>query len=332
MPVSDSVPVLDARLLDAGPHARARFIEALLSASRDTGAFQLEHCAPHGLLADALDTARALFALPPEEKDALDIARSPHFRGFSRMRNGRDWREQLHLGREEPPTPGGDPLRLQGPNLWPEDPRFRRVLLGYQHAVEAVGLRLLAAMAEGMGLPADVFPSAPYLITKLIHYLPQPGRDAAPRPGIAAHCDFCWLTLLLQDSRGGLQVLCADGTWVDVEPRPDTLVVNLGELLQVATGGALVATPHRVTNRSFEAARTSLPVFVCPGLHDTVRALPVPPEWRAPRSAPMTQEHVHRVVPPSQAGVPLVPFVFGDAEWRRKGLGMWCAECCSAPP
>lgn len=344
--VLPDVPVLDASLLDAGPEARARFVEQLRDVCHQLGCFQLvNHAVPRALCDEALAVARDFFALPLEEKQALDIGRSPHFRGYSQMKNGRDWREQLHFGREEPAAPPGGPdcLALQGPNPWPREERFRRVLLPFLQAVEAEGQRLLGALAEGLHLPGDFFargPSRdPYLILKLIHYLPQPS-DSAPREGVAPHCDYSWVTLLLQDAQGGLQVQGPSGDWWDVAPLPGALVVNLGELMALATAGALVAAPHRVRHRSRETARTSIPVFLNPHLRARVEPLPVPPGlFPAPRLMPRAEgpeegrSHVHRVVPlaelPSPSR-PLEPFVFGEGEWRRKGLGIWCSECCAA--
>jgi isopenicillin N synthase-like dioxygenase len=333
------VPLLDARLLEAGPEPRAHFIRQLVEACRETGAFQLiHHSVPPPLYREALQVARDFFALPLEEKVALDIAHSRHFRGYSRMSNGRDWREQVHLGREEAPGGfGSEPmyLRLQGPNPWPRGERWRSVLLSYLHAVEAVGHQLLGALAQGLQLTEDPFARElarePYLVMKLIHYLPQPAESAPSRSGVAAHCDFSWLTLLLQDELGGLQVRNLSGEWVEVEPIPGTLVVNLGELMQLATEGVFQATPHRVTNRSREKARTSIPVFLCPNLRSRVTPLPVPAEWREPSRTAVDASHIHRVIPLSRmptAERPLTPFLFGEAEWKRKGLGVWCAECC----
>lgn len=336
-----AVPVLDAALLEAGPLARVRFVEQLWEVGRNLGCFQLvNHSVPADLCEQALSVAEDFFALPLEEKQALDIARMPNFRGYSQMKNGRDWREQLHFGREEPfPGPGPDYLRLQGPNPWPRDERFRRVLLSFLRAMEAEGQRLLGALAEGLRLPPDTFARGasrePYLIMKLIHYLPQP-VGAEPREGVAPHCDYSWLTLLLQDAHGGLQVRGPSGEWWEVAPLPGALVVNLGELMSLATEGQLVAAPHRVRHRSREVARHSIPVFLNPNLSAAVEPLSLPPEWRA---APVHEAprdlggHVHRVVPLEALPTPerpLTPFVFGEGEWRRKGLGVWCAECCAA--
>jgi gibberellin 2beta-dioxygenase len=50
--------------------------------------------------------------------------------------------------------------------------------------------------------------------------------------GLLAHCDTSFLTILYQDSVGGLQLM-KDGKWIDVKPNPSALVVNIGDLFQV---------------------------------------------------------------------------------------------------
>ncbi|MEO6709905.1 MAG: 2-oxoglutarate and iron-dependent oxygenase domain-containing protein, partial [Planctomycetota bacterium] len=121
----------------------------------------------------ALADAAAFFALPEASKDALDIRLSPHFRGYSTMHNERDWREQIHFGRETPAA-GDDPpfLKLEGPNLWPPDPAWRARMLDYLAAVETIGKRLLALVAESLSLPPASFmgSASPYLLMKLICY------------------------------------------------------------------------------------------------------------------------------------------------------------------
>jgi 2,4-dihydroxy-1,4-benzoxazin-3-one-glucoside dioxygenase len=53
--------------------------------------------------------------------------------------------------------------------------------------------------------------------------------------GTMKHSDPSFLTVLLQDDVGGLQVLLDDGSWVDVPPVPGALVVNIGDLLQLVS-------------------------------------------------------------------------------------------------
>ena len=89
-----------------------------------------------------------------------------------------------------------------------------------------------------------------------------PGRDATDDDqGVGAHKDGGFLTLLLQDQNKGLQVEY-DGAWIDVDPLPGTLVVNIGELLELASNGYLKATVHRVVTPPAGVTRYSVPFFV----------------------------------------------------------------------
>ncbi len=277
---------------------------------------------------DVLKAAHDLFARPRAAKTGLAIERSAHFRGWSEMHNQRDWREQIHLGREMPEA-GSSPafLRLEGPNLWPSDPDWRRAVTRYMNAGAALGEAVLARLGEALQLDDAPFAGVGgdgYLVMKLIGYHPQ-AAPTALRPGVAPHVDFSWLTLTLQDSPG-LEVRAPDGRWVLIEPRPATIWVHAGELLQHATRGRCVAAPHRVINQSVERTRVSVPLFLNPPLTTDVPvfglASPASPVGATIRED--EQDHIHRVLPGQG---PYAPFHFGEAEWRRKGLGRWCAAC-----
>ena len=105
---------------------------------------------------------------------------------------------------------------------------------------------------------------------KIVRY---PGRDATgDDQGVGAHKDGGFLTLLLQDENKGLQVEY-DGRWVDVEPIPGTLVVNIGELLELASNGYLRATVHRVVTPPAGVERFSVPFFFSARLDATIPLL-----------------------------------------------------------
>lgn len=78
---------------------------------------------------------------------------------------------------------------------------------------------------------------------RALHYPPPPpscaeeeeeggegGDGDEERMGLGAHKDFSWVTLVLQDEVGGLEVLNSEGKWIDVPPREGTLVVNVGQV------------------------------------------------------------------------------------------------------
>lgn len=316
------IPVIDIA------RARADEVQAALV---ETGSLLLRDTSMDTELCErALADAESFFALSAPTKHELAIERSPHFRGYSEMHNERDWREQIHFGRE---THGASSTRdyttLQGPNVWPPDGAWRARMLHYLAAVESTAQRLLASIAVSLGLPASSFADEsgrePHLLMKLIRYHPQP-NPAVPRSGVAAHVDFSWVTLTLQDDVGGLEVRTPAGAWLSVPPTRCAWLVNVGEILQFATRGALCATPHRVVNPSSRAARISIPVFLNPSLETVVRPLRVQSVERGAQVL-TNGAHVHRVLDPDCEPV---PFHFGEAEWRRKGLNVWCRACVTA--
>lgn len=274
-----------------------------------------------GRYAEALADARAFFELPLDVKQGLAIGTSPHYRGYSEMRSERDWRQQIHFGREREAVSDGPTYRgLLGPNLWPKDPAWRGRLLRLLEDLDLIGREVLASIARSLSLPPDAFlkeDEEPYLLLKLIDYHPAPAAGA--RSGVAPHVDFSWITLVLEDRTGGLEIQRPDGAWMDAPSVPGTLLVHVGEILQYATGGRMRVTPHRVANRSPDHSRVSIPFFLNPGLDTVIR------RGASASSRPTRTEagHTHHVLADDEPG----SFVFGEAEWRRKALGRWCATC-----
>ncbi|WP_431681321.1 isopenicillin N synthase family dioxygenase [Kitasatospora sp. KL5] len=287
--MSDMFPVLDLRDTERGPQARAEFLDRLRAAAHDTGFFQL---VGHGVdgSAELLDLAREFFALPQKSREALDILDSPHFRGYSQLGRERtrgipDLRQQLDVGPERPGAPGpGDPayLRLVGPNQWPAElPALRPAVLDWMSRLTEVSHRLLRLLLEALETPADFLDAVvdpdPQVHFKLLHYPgPAAGADDAEGQGAGIHKDLGLLTLLLQDDKGGLQVAVDDGRFVDVPVVPGAFVVNLGELLEVATRGYLRATVHRVVRPAPGVDRYSAPFFFSPRLEASMQPLPSP--------------------------------------------------------
>src|SRR3954447_11993376 len=144
------------------------------------GCFRITHpLFPASRCAEVIADANAFFHLPRSAKQHIAIENSAHFRGYSEMRNDRDWREQIHFSREEPFAEG-----LRGPNLWPPDSDWRRRTLTLLADLEQVGREVLAGLAVSTGLPSERFLRAdeqPYLLLKMILYqLPPSG---VPRSG-----------------------------------------------------------------------------------------------------------------------------------------------------
>ena len=292
------IPHLHLGRLDAGSAERAAFLADLRAAARDVGFF---HLAGHGIapaeIADVQALARRFFALPLPEKQAVAMVRSPHFRGYTAAgreitRGAPDWREQFDIGaeREALPRTGTSPPwnRLQGPNQWPAgQPDLRVGLLRWQAAVTALGICLLRAFALALGQKEDVFEpiyaGAPNQHIKIIRY---PGREATGgEQGVGAHKDSGFLTLLVQDGQSGLEVEGPDG-WIAAEPIADSFVVNIGELLELASNGYLRATVHRVVTPPAGRDRLSVAFFLGARLDATVPLLDPPPDLAAEARGP----------------------------------------------
>lgn len=290
---SPSLPVLDLSQAD-DPATAATFQAALREATHSYGFFYL---VGHGVGADLIErtiaVAREFFDLPEAAKLAIENEFSPHFRGYTRVGGERtqgkvDWREQIDIGPELTvlPTGPGHPEYnlLQGPNLWPAElPALREVITDWNRQMAQVADRLLHAWALSLGQDAGVFDAAfspnPATLTKVVRY---PGRvEGGTNQGVGWHNDAGVLTLLLvEPGRRGLQVEYL-GQPLDAPPLENALIVNIGEMLEWATGGYLRATKHRVLAPEPGTDRISVPYFHSPALSAIFPQIDLPPALAA---------------------------------------------------
>lgn len=290
-------------MLDLGAARQAdgsfspEFIEQLRDATHRVGFFQLTgYGGAPGQAEDLLATIKRFFDLPLEERMKLDNRLSPHFRGYTRMgteiTQGRaDAREQIDYSPDREPVTDYPPEQpywlLQGPNIWPDEalPELEPAAMAWAELMSKVGNELLRAIAVSLELPEDYFDEpfrdTPAWMGKLVHYVGGVVESAGDQ-GVGSHADYGFVTLLLQDDVGGLEVLPPGASeWVPVEPLPGALVVNLGEMLEVATEGYLAATIHRVQAPPPGVDRYSVPFFWSPRLDAVIDPVPLPPELKA---------------------------------------------------
>jgi isopenicillin N synthase-like dioxygenase len=134
--------------------------------------------------------------------------------------------------------------------------------------------------AASLGSPEDVFDAAfadtPATLIKIVRY---PAQADSPQ-GVGAHRDAGVLTLLLAEPGSrGLEVRDGSGEWIDVDPLPGAFIVNVGEMLEIASGGYLRATEHRVKLSARE--RISVPYFFNPRLDARFPLLTLPDDLAA---------------------------------------------------
>ena len=242
-------------------------MNGLREAAHEVGFFYLTgHGVPGGSPAGCSRRRAGCSALPQPDKDAVAMVRSPHFRGYTRLggeltRGEVDWREQVDIGPRAPAdrrarqarlpvASGPQPVAGRAAGAARDHRRVgRRAIRGGPHACCGTGRPRWAARRTCSTPPS---PDAPATLIKVIRATP-PARP--PRRAWARTKDSGVLTLLLAEPGGqGLQVRrpersCGLTGWVDVPPLDGAFVVNIGELLEVATGGYLQATEHRVDLR-----------------------------------------------------------------------------------
>jgi isopenicillin N synthase-like dioxygenase len=278
----DRLPIVDVGgLYSDDLDARMETARQLDRAARDAGFFYVTgHQVTRKQQAALTEQAQRFFASPEAWKMRYYIGASRAHRGYvpegeEVFAGGkRDRKEAFDTGRElsldDPDVQAGTPML--GPNQWPEQPGFREAISGYYDAAFALGRALFRGFSLALGLPESHFEAyldKPPSQLRLIHYPVDP--SAEDRPGIGAHTDYECFTILLPTAPG-LEVMNGAGEWIDAPPIDNAFVVNIGDMLEVWTGGTYVATSHRV--RKVKEERYSFPLFFACDYRTVVAPLP----------------------------------------------------------
>lgn len=274
------IPIIDIAGLVDGTDVQGA-AEEIGQSCEEVGFFYVKnHGVPAELVQRMYAATEEFFKLPAETKDALHVAKSgPTLRGYippfgenADPNKTRDLKEVFDFGvNEEEVSP------FFGPNLMPEElPDFKRTCEEYHDAMIALARKLVSAFAISLGLPADHFERLqqhPITIQRLLHYPSQGDASAPDEIGIGAHTDYGFLTILSQDSVGGLQVQNKAGEWISAPPVEGTFIINIGDLVRAMTNGRYTSTVHRVINKS-GVARYSVPFFIDLDFDAVVETLP----------------------------------------------------------
>jgi len=114
---------------------------------------------------------------------------------------------------------------------------------------------------------SNMIKNTPNTLLRVLHYPPFEGKEEKGAIRAAAHEDINLLTLLPAANEPGLQVQNNEGVWVDVPSDFGHLIINVGDMLQEASGGYFPSTSHRVINpteSNKSKSRISLPLFLHP--------------------------------------------------------------------
>lgn len=113
----------------------------------------------------------------------------------------------------------------------------------------------------------DMIKQSEKTLLRILHYPPMQGDEEMGAIRAAAHEDINLITVLPAANEPGLQVKGTDGKWIDVPSDFGNIIINIGDMLQEASGGYFPSTSHRVINpegADKTKSRISLPLFLHP--------------------------------------------------------------------
>lgn len=267
------LPLVDISKLQSSAWSdRLEVAAALDKACKDTGflyltgeQFNFEYAQ------DLIQTAKAYFEQDLEVKMQRYIGLSKNHSGYvpvgEEQFSGQsyDLKEAFDVNYDYQGAKTDCPLL--GPTLWPEDAQFKRTVSQYYQHLRGISQQIFRAFSLALGVNEDFFDAkiteAPSQL-RLIHYPYNP--EVKDAEGIGAHTDYECFTLLLPTAPG-LQVFNKQGEWIDIPLIENTLVMNIGDMMEILSNGKYLATKHRVKKVGEE--RYSFPLF-CACNYDTV--------------------------------------------------------------
>ncbi|MBD2112348.1 MULTISPECIES: isopenicillin N synthase family dioxygenase [Cyanophyceae] len=291
----ETIPIIDITLLRTSSGSSTVVAEQLGQACRQYGFFYITGHGVDQSLQQRLETlSRQFFAQDAAVKLQIAMVKGGRaWRGYfpvgGELTSGKpDLKEGLYLGAEldnsHPLVKAGTPLH--GQNLFPATlPELRQTVLDYMAAMTKLGHVLMRGIALSLGLEADYFEERythdPLTLFRIFNY-PAAATDS-DQWGVGEHTDYGLLTILKQDNLGGLQVK-SQGRWIEALPVPNTLICNIGDMLDRITGGLYRSTPHRVKNPSGHD-RLSFPFFFDPNFEAKIQPIPTlvesqPDNWQ----------------------------------------------------
>lgn len=281
-----NLPVIDVAPLVTNSRDYDEVAGQITRACREEGFFYIiGHGVDDDLQRRLVDVSRAFFTQDLDEKLAIRMDKGGRaWRGYfpvgGELTSGRpDRKEGLYLGaeltEEHPLVRSRTPMH--GPNLFPSNiPLFRETVLDYLSAMTTLGHAMMKGIALSLGLNdsyfAERYTGDPLILFRIFNYPPDLAAISSNRSwGVGEHTDYGLLTILKQDSAGGLEVRSRSG-WVEASPVPGSFVCNIGDMLDRMTRGLYRSTAHRVKSPP-EKDRLSFPFFFDPNFNAEVKPI-----------------------------------------------------------
>ncbi|XP_021888370.1 protein SRG1-like [Carica papaya] len=266
--LSSQIPIIDLSLLAIGDNEE---LSKLDLASQSWGFFQVVN---HGVAEDILNSMKKLstefFELPIKEKEKYSMPLNDiHGYGHAYVVSDEqllDWSDALMLLVH--------PTNYRKIQFWPVKPDgFKEIIESYSNGIRKVAEQLLVSFSLIMGMKQDVILGMHKKLVQALRINYYPTCSIPDQVlGISPHSDTSTITILMQDDDvAGLQIRHNEN-WVSVNPIPNALVVNVGDVLEIWSNGKYKSVEHRaITNEKI--TRISYASFLLP--HDDVDIEPL---------------------------------------------------------
>ncbi|XP_021727904.1 1-aminocyclopropane-1-carboxylate oxidase homolog 1-like [Chenopodium quinoa] len=244
-----SVPIINFADLGEKNDRIAEISKEIIMASNEWGFFQvINHGIPNELLEKMIKRTQMFHEQDAESKKKFYTrdfhSKSVYFTSNHDLYKSKaaSWKDILYINARN--TDG----EIDHEEL---PPVCKDVILEYIDRILMLGDRILMIISFGLGLEPDCLGNMAKgtkswaIANNYYPACPQPGLTL----GTAAHVDTSFITILLQDNIGGLQVL-HDNKWVNIEPVTGGLIVNFGSILQMITNDIIKGACHRVIAKS----------------------------------------------------------------------------------
>ncbi len=162
--------------------------------------------------------------------------------------------------------------------LWPvEIKNFKKIGTLFEKSAHKLSMKILSIFEDILSLPKN-FLIDKHLNTlstlRVIHYPEYNKPIEKNQLRIGEHTDYGTFTILWQlNDISGLEIKNKNENWIKIPYVRNSIIVNVGDLLQRWSNDFLKSTPHRVNNSNINFSRYSMPYFVHPAKGTLIKNL-----------------------------------------------------------
>ena len=153
--------------------------------------------------------------------------------------------------------------------LWPTEVKdFKKVGIELERSAHNLSLRFLSIFEKVLSVQKDFLVSKhvnSLSTLRTIHYPAYKEKIKKDQLRIGEHTDYGTMTILWQlNEVSGLEIMHKNGKWIEIPFIKNSVIVNIGDLLQRWTNDFFKSTAHRVNNSKIDFSRFSMPYFIHP--------------------------------------------------------------------